>query len=183
MAIVSFIFLFELEKTLRKLWKNLRDGFTKCMKRWEEMTRSGAGESKLPICKLFTELSFIRGSVANRATDSNFDSLADDSFLDDAASPASTSSQSFIPLPVKVTNFITRPSTAKKRRKGAENIAEPPINYEAAIVEKLNNKLSANAHFLLSLEPALERLPARLNQRAGIEIQQVLFRLEFGDDD
>ena len=56
---------------LKNLWKNLREGFSKCMKKRDLLTRSGAGTTSLPECKLFRELMFIRDTVTNRAMHSN----------------------------------------------------------------------------------------------------------------
>ena len=53
------------------MWKNLRDGFSKCLKKRDLLTRSGAGATVLPQCQFFRELQFIKNAVTNRATHSN----------------------------------------------------------------------------------------------------------------
>ena len=53
---------------MKRTWKNLRDGLSTCIKKRELMTRSGAAAGKLPKCKLFDQLQFLRDSVSNKAT-------------------------------------------------------------------------------------------------------------------
>lgn len=57
--------------SLKRLWKNLKDNFGKCLKNRIKMTRSGAAAETLPKCKLFDQLYFIKDTVANRPTISN----------------------------------------------------------------------------------------------------------------
>ena len=49
----------------------MRDGFSKCLKKRDLLTRSGAGATVLPQCQFFRGLQFIKNAVTNRATHSN----------------------------------------------------------------------------------------------------------------
>ena len=51
----------------------------KCLQHREKMTRSAAGNKKLPTCNFFTELSFLKGIVSNRKTMSNVEIVNDQS--------------------------------------------------------------------------------------------------------
>ena len=56
---------------LKKRWKNLRDGMMRCLKKMSDLNRSGACASKVPSCKCFERLLFLRDTVSNKETDSN----------------------------------------------------------------------------------------------------------------
>ena len=59
------------EELVRRKWKNLRDGYVKCKKKINALTRSGAGATRLPTCKLFDQLHFLRDTCSSRITHSN----------------------------------------------------------------------------------------------------------------
>ena len=52
-------------------WKNLSDGFKKCLDRKRDLEKSGCGYSKVPTCRFYNQLLFLRDSVSNRTTHSN----------------------------------------------------------------------------------------------------------------
>ena len=56
---------------IKAKWKNLYDGFKKCLDRQREATRSGAGYVKPPTCRFYNELTFLRNVITNRKTLSN----------------------------------------------------------------------------------------------------------------
>ena len=62
-----------LADVLKMVQKNLRDGMSKCLKRREVMSKSGAGASRLPTCRLFEQLMFLKDVLLNRPTKSNVD--------------------------------------------------------------------------------------------------------------
>ena len=53
------------------MWKNFKENLSKCLKKRELMTRSGAASQTLPECKLFNELLFLKDKVTNQPTVSN----------------------------------------------------------------------------------------------------------------
>ena len=57
----------------------------RCMKKISEGQKSGAGASKMPTCKLFEQLLFLRDLVSNRETNSNI-ILPSDVVVDDMMS-------------------------------------------------------------------------------------------------
>ena len=56
---------------LKRRWKNLRDGMMRCLKKISDGQKSGAGATKIPTCKFFKQLVFLRDFVSNRETESN----------------------------------------------------------------------------------------------------------------
>ena len=70
---------------LKRRWKNLRDGMMRCLKKISEGQKSGAGASKVPTCKFFDQLLFLRDFVSNRETNSNI-TLPIESEVDDIIS-------------------------------------------------------------------------------------------------
>ena len=70
---------------LKRRWKNLRDGMMRCLKKISEGQKSGAGASKVPTCKFFNQLLFLRDFVSNRETNSNI-TLPIESEVDDIIS-------------------------------------------------------------------------------------------------
>ena len=180
-VIVVNKFLYLLEPTLKRCWKNLRDGFVKCLKKREVLTRSGAGKTKLPTCKFFDQLHFIRDTIIHRSTESNFNPVIE-TFDDEVLEQEHDLSISDMASPVSSvkTPEVDRPKHKRQRKNEViEEVA--PTTYEAALVEKLSKKTSADAHFLLSLEPILNRLSPKLNQKAKLNMQQILFEIEFGE--
>lgn len=63
-------FCISVEDAKRK-WKNLTDGFKKCLDRERDQGKSGAAYSKTPTCRLYKELLFLRDVISNRSTASN----------------------------------------------------------------------------------------------------------------
>ena len=168
------------EETLKKVWKNLRDVFTKCHKKRELLTRSGAAYQTLPKCRFFTELQFIKDSNSNRLATSNINcDMRNDSDsqqgsplnISDGQEKEGTSSVSF---------EVSTPRKAKRIRKKA---VSPDV--DVAIIEALKKEedkptvMDADAAFANSIVPLLKNLEPRANREAKIEIQQVLLKYEF----
>lgn len=53
-------------ETLKYRWKNLRDGMMKCLKKQTDYHKSGRGAGKLPTCKCFDQLLFLKDSISNK---------------------------------------------------------------------------------------------------------------------
>lgn len=169
-----------LENTLKKSWKNIRDAFTKCMKKRELLTRSGAGLTNLPHCKYFKELAFLTDVVTNRVTESNLnlpqfqsvDNPEDEEIINQQEPTSNT------PL-------------AKRKRKlresqdldNCKSVGSPLDNAIASYLQKENSqndgKGDADEMFCRSLIPILSSLPPKKNRKAKVEIQQLLFDIEF----
>ena len=63
-------FCFAAEK-LKSRWKNLRDGFVKCLKKLGEASKSGSSATKIHYCQYFEQLLVLKDSVSNRPSTSN----------------------------------------------------------------------------------------------------------------
>ena len=156
---------------------------SKCLKKRELATRSGAGASRLPVCRLYEQLQFLRDTLVNRPTASNVSvELNSRSNTNDSVSllspPPSPSMQS-TPSSAQKENLRSS-SRAKARKRPAPSES---FNFENAIVEAINKEdESADALFCKSLIPTLEALPARENKLAKMDIQKILFTYEFGED-
>ena len=159
----------------------------KCLKKRRELTKSGAGATKLPNCKFYNELLFLKDVLLNRQTESNITIPSTLGSRNNVVTDCPTErSEDFASSSIRSppsTPMLTPPTVAsgKKRSKRAEP-SESSQTYEAAIVDKLSRELSTDGHFLMSLEPQLRSLPPRLNKKAKIEIQQLLFKYEFPED-
>lgn len=138
----------------RKTWKNLIDGLSKRIKKRELPIRSGAATLKLPICKLYEKLLFLKDSNSHQKLESNFN------FTNIKYSTSMFSCWHHIS--VSTTLIIIHGNTNKLRESDSNSKrtkrSEPDNNnsYRAAIVESLKMKLSPDAHYLLRLVLSLQ---------------------------
>ena len=176
---------------LKKVWKNLKDNFSKCQKRRERMQRSGAEAQNLPKCKLFAQLMFIRDTIANRPTVSN---------IDDPASPCESSLLSSNAIHATITTdktpeqLLSLPTTSQKRSsdRSASRVPmkkamiDPGDQYiiEALKTETEKEKvIDPDQSFVESIVPILKNLPPKKNRLAKVEIMQLLMKYEFADEE
>ena len=139
------------------------------------MTRSGAAAGKLPKCKMFDQMTFIKDSVTNRPTTSNLN-IEDSSDMNFPESPASITA-----TPV---GGSRRKSNTRKRK-----LEKPSIDsYDAMLIEALKDDgvpkakvFDADVSFAESIIPILKKLPDKQNRKAKIKIQQILFECEFDE--
>ena len=124
---------------------------SKCLKKRELLTRSGAALTRLPTCKLYTQLLFIRDTVVHRKTQSNV--------TIDLPPPSSSFSHSSPAVsPPLSPNYFTPVSKESSRPKKAKKDAmreEQPDTYKAVIAQHLMKKMkkmTPDGHFLQSLE-------------------------------
>ena len=172
-----FCFSFS-EDILKKTWKNLRDGLSKCLKKRDLMTRSGASAGKLPKCKLFDQLLFVRDTVSNRQSVSNVSIEGSTiSNLDVFTPPAS-------PYDSTAPKSSNTPLNRIKKR--------PLDECDALIIDALKNEsstsekksvLDPDVSFTDSIVPILRNLPPKKNRLAKIEIQKLLLNYEFDEED
>ena len=167
------------EETLKKVWKNLRDVFTKCHKK-ELLTRSGAALQTLPKCRFFTEMQFTKDSNSNRlaTSDINVDMRNDSD--SQQGSPLNISDRQKKEGASSVSFEVSTPREAKRIKKKA---VSPDI--DVAIIEALKKEedkptiMDTDTVFANSIVPFLKNLEPRANREAQIEIQQVLLKYEF----
>lgn len=188
--------LFAVESICRKKWKNIRDTYRKCNKRRDLATRSGAGYKRLPECAYFNQLSFLRDTVTSKQSESNFtltpnnatqspsvdaDVVDDEPSRSSRHSPVSSTSEQ---LGKEVPALI--PTKRKFRAREREDISTvldlQLINHLKKQGQDESTGRSENESFCKSLIPILDRLDNRKNQLVRIQIQQVLFNIEFEQD-
>ena len=67
------------------------DGFNRCLKKNLRQKRSGSGNIKIPTCRFFKELEFLKNRVKNKPTTSHANIAKNNgSGLDDVPSPPHT---------------------------------------------------------------------------------------------
>ena len=145
------------------------------------LTRSGAGATVLPQCQFFRELQFIKNAVTNRATHSNLNVQHHLLVQSMQTSPISTIPQQ--------SESIIYGSQRKKRlcqKTKQGEVSQDTQNLDKAIVhylQKVNaGKENADEMFCKSLVPILSTLPPQKNRRAKIEIQKLLYEIEFNEE-
>ena len=168
---------------MKRTWKNLRDGLSKCIKKRELMTRSGAAAGKLPKCKLFDQLQFLRDSVSNKATVSNvFTEGSQAAHYNEIAtepvSPHHSASKK------RVSNS-TEPKAgpSKRKRKQLDECDELLIDaLKQSAPSENQESIDPDIKFTESIIPILRNLTPKSKRLAKIEIQQLLLKYEFDED-
>ena len=157
------------------------------MKKRDLLTRSGAGAKELPQCKFFKEMQFIRDVVSNRATQSNL------SLPQFQADESGDFEDSFTCTAQQSECNTSTPLLKRKRTPAIKEKQDCSINGQAstssldhAIASYLQNENSrkddADDMFCKSLVPILSSLPVKMNRKAKIEIQKLLYDIEFSED-
>ena len=206
---MSFYYcIFLIGEVLKRRWKNLRDGMMRCMNKINEGQKSGAGASKLPTCKLFDQLLFLRDFVSNRETTSNItlpsaspvnDSICEDSpnYNIQPSTEASTPKEK-----ISTPDDISAKRKLDLQDRGTKNKPYGRISKRADRQDKIDLLLvnalsktedqtkensesskSSNQLFCDSIVEILDKLPPKKNRMARVEIQQVLMKYEFDIDD
>ena len=168
------------------MWKNLRDGFSKCLKKRDLLTRSGAGAAVLPQCQFFRELQFIKNAVTNRATHSNLN--VQHHLMEDNGEVEELELVQSMQIPQQSESTICG-SQRKKRlcqKTKQGEVSQDTQNLDKAIVHYLQKenagKENADEMFCKSLVPILSTLPPQKNRRAKIKIQKLLYEIEFNEE-
>ena len=78
-VIVGDLHISILVQQAKQKWKNLSDGFKKCLDRKRDMEKSGRSYSKPPTCRFYNQLQSLQDSVSNRTTRSNIQVIRCDS--------------------------------------------------------------------------------------------------------
>ena len=189
----SFLFFFIVNK-LKKDWKQIRDGYTRCKKERTKRTKSGSKGGRLPTCNYYELLGFL-----SDPTDELL-SQATSNLPDDQMSLA-TSLESEIETLTEtapiLSGSITTPSSTDPRKPFISRKRSHPSSRESNEVDKLfistlqdvNNQIKevnqeakqddSNSYFCKSLITTMEELTPEQNMLARIKIQQVLFEIKF----
>lgn len=178
----------------------------RCIVKRANMTKSGAEANTLPKCKYFNQLQFLQEKITNKETVSNF-SFSDISVASSPASSNSLNSPppAVHPLNSPPAAYLQEQSSsaspsyteppAKKRVVGKRNKTDPIDDELINVIKDMNsatktlvnssteknNDLEDNENMLFcrSLAPTLDRLTKRDAALAKMEIQKVLFNIEF----
>ena len=176
---------------MKKTWKNMKDNFSKCFKKRERMTRSGAPAATLPKYRLFDQLLFIRDTVANRPTVSNINLQSED------GENLFTSPQSPLCPPAGACSSFNsdkpqKPQLPLKRRLNSADSVDKkhesidPV--DKALLKVLDNtpKIQGledpDVAFAHSIVPILRALPPKKNRMAKVDIQKLLIGYEFDSE-
>jgi len=171
----------------------------KCLKKLETLSKSGAGASKTPSCKHFEALLFLKDTLVSRNPESN---LMEQPFMSPPPSPRFPSTKNSFHS--QLTEFDVAcpsppnssvPTPKRQRSEKAKCAEERRDKIDLMLVEALQKPSTSNMEknvdpndngdllFCQSLVPSLRALPAKKNRLAKIDIQKVLLKYEFGDDD
>lgn len=164
-------------------WRNVRDKFSKAMKRMKRKTGDILGDEQAP--KLYRELSWLCPHIKLRQTDSmatrprEIAICADD--MEEEGDKGQTGQA--CPMPVVSTSFsLAEPcpisyqegiGPKRRRQAGREN--------EASAAEGLSSLTDEDELFLRSLLPAMRRLNNKQRMEVRMKFQQVLYETEFPD--
>ena len=196
----------------KQKWKNLSDGFKKCLDRKRDMEKSGSGYSKPPTFRFYNQLQSLQNSVSNRTTRSNIQVIRCDSpdspcplettlpdqsvaqFALPILSPASdqkSDKQQVTPNadhpPGKQKSGLPQATVVPKRKKKVE--LDPVEQFLIKSIDKKdqeNTSEDPDEQFCRSIADTLRRFrqnSMKKNQFAKIKIQQLLFDIEFSDSD
>jgi len=151
------------------------------------MSKSGAASASLPKCKYFLNLQFLQEKVTGKETESNvthgFTSEIQSSCqIQTPPSSIKSSDDSFSSQPPKKRS-VRREATGMSERTDHEilsTIKDMNKQTNSLMTNMANNvEENENTHFCKSLVPIFDRLSPKENILAKIEVQKVLFNIEF----
>ena len=173
--------------------------------------RSGAAASKQATCKYFDQLSFLHSKVSNKPTESNLTPLIEvedaSSVLENPAASTVTQSvpsSTILTMTSALRKGISSSAPGKKSSeseripytpaKRSKSRADMAYTVDTLLVKTLQDMQEPSSKsttagdddedmlFCKSLVPQLKKLPARQNRLAKIKINQLLFDMEFNDE-
>ena len=166
------------------------------MDRQARAAKSGAGASRVAMCKYYNELRFLCDKTANKPTESNviITSVPDERV--DVQSSSSKHPQEITQAEVKrnLQEVVdNRPINIKSKKSAKERaqlgyavdtmLAKTLMDMERPNIPAVSEPTDADTLFCKSLIPTLKELPAKKNRQAKLKIQQVLYDLEFEESD
>jgi hypothetical protein len=165
--------------------KNLKDLLKNCLDKRNRLTRSGTGASTLPKCKYFELLFFLHEKSANKPTESNVptipQTLSSDVLLMDSLTQESPSTSvihpptSLIHPPVKVIN--------RKKRGLDDDLEKSLADCDALLKNTIGDEEDEDNLYCRSLAPIMRELPKKKKRLAKIQISQLLFKLQYDDEE
>ena len=183
-----YALLFTLVNTLKRVWKNLREAYYKCINNRSKLTRSGAKASKLPTCHFYEVLQFLSVTseeetlpVACNITEGNITPFACSSTPKSTKCANNTSQSDIEPIDRKAFN-------PRKRKTNHNQVDETDLVLIKSL-ENVNNQIqqsrekdekeSSNFLFCKSLIEIMDTLSPEQNMEARIKMQQILFEIKY----
>ena len=170
---------------LQKQLKNLRDMLKKCLDKRNRLSRSGAPARELPKCQFFDQMAFLCEMSANKLSESNLPPT-----LDPLGSPFSEDSVITPPSPSSIGEVITetpsRPSQpSRKRKKESEASALTQSIEECDVMLKkvIEGENDEDSLYCRSLIPIMRELPKKQKRLAKIKISQLLYNIQYGEEE
>ncbi|CAK1585168.1 unnamed protein product [Parnassius mnemosyne] len=177
---------------LKKKWKNLRDTYSKELKKMPK-SRSGDSSSNYePAWKYFTLLGFLKDEYMPLTAESNLDEGDSEIIIDygdDHDIAVEVLNEVRSPSPSRISSPI-EPSTSsyqssKKKRQNIQDIRAEYLEIEKKKLKILENDISKNIpldsekktddyYFLMSILPEMEKLPPTQKLRLRNKINQAL---------
>ena len=167
---------------LQKQLKNMKDVLKKCLDKRNRLTKSGAAAVTLPKCQYFDQMAFLHEKSANQPTDSNLPSAtaacnvlpAEDCRFSQLSPSGSVSS---------VENSRKTPQRKKRRADTTEALSQSLADCDELLRKSINEENDEDVLYCRSLVPIMRELPKKQKRLAKIKISQLLFDLQYNEDE
>ena len=170
---------------LQKQLKNLRDMLKKCLDKKNRLSRSGAPARELPKCQLFDQMAFLFEMSANKPSESNLPLM-----IDPLGSPFSKDSVITPPSPSSMGEVITetpirpsQPSRKRKKESQASALTQSIEECDVMLKKTLEGENDEDSLYCRSLIPIMRELPKKTKRLAKIKISQLLYDMQYGDEE
>ena len=179
LSFLAVYLLSVLVKELKFKWKGLRDNYRRCIQNRESKQKSGAASSKLPICRYFEQLGFMRDAVTTNESDPN----TDIEFVQPNKPEGDEEKvQPETPTPVKKQKIEPYRKTKTKQVK-EETFTDLMIKQTVSDIGKVTVQISkqddddtdTKSYFCKSLIGRLKSLPVKKIRLARRKIEDVLY--------
>ena len=181
MDFLSYFSVMVLQKQLEKL----RDMLKTCLDRRNQLSRSGAPARELPKCQLFDQMAFLCEMSANKPTESKLPLL-----IDPLGSPFSEDSVITPPSPSSIDEVITetpfrpsQPSRKRKKESQASALTQSIEECDIMLKKTIESENDEDSLYCCSLIPIMKELPKQKKRLAKIKISQLLYDIQYGDEE
>ena len=179
---------------LQKQLKNMKDVLKKCLDKRNRMTRSGAAAAILPKCQYFDQMAFLHEKSANKPTDSNLspptaafgvfsDALPTEEYRFSQLSPSGSVSN-VSSVSNNMENSIKTPQRKKKHTDSStEALTRSLADCDELLKKSINEENDEDSLYCRSLVSIMRELPKKQNRLAKIKINQLLFDLQYDENE
>ena len=168
-----------------KTIKNLRDILKNCLDKRNRLSRSGAPARELPKCQLFDQMAFLCEMSANKPTESNLPLM-----IDPLGSPFSEDSVITPPSPSSIGEVITetpirpsQPSRKRKKESQASALTQSIEECDIMLKKTIEGENDEDSLYCRSLIPIMRELPKKKKRLAKIKFSQLLYDIQYGDEE